>query len=156
MFKVEQLLKSLTPDKRLEQRQLKLKLLLDEFYEWIETINVLKGSKFGKAVLYAANQREGIYRVLEDGRLELSNNKAERMIKELVMGRKNWLFSTSLEGAYSSGVILSILKTAELNQLDIRKYFNYLFTEIPNLPVLNEIALEDFLPWSDQVVENCR
>jgi len=107
-------------------------------------------------VLYAANQREGIYRVLEDGRLELSNNKAERMIKELVIGRKNWLFSTSLEGAYSSGVILSILKTAELNQLDIRKYFNYLFTEIPNLPVLNEIALEDFLPWSDQVVENCR
>ena len=135
----------MTPDERLEQRQLKLKPVLDAFYDWIETLNVLKGSKFGKAVLYAVNQREGIDRVLDDGHLELSNSKEERMIKELVMGRKNWLFSTSLEDAYTSGVILSIIKIANLNELNIRNYFNYLYTEIPNFSVLNEYVLNDFL-----------
>lgn len=119
MFKVEEQLKSLSPEERLQQRKVKLKPVLEGFWQWLEQLTVLPNSKFGKAVEYAAKHRKGLARVLEDGRLELSNNRAERMIKELVMGRKNWLFSSSLEGAHSSGVLLSIMKTAELNPLVI-------------------------------------
>ncbi|MGX7015053.1 IS66 family transposase [Vagococcus silagei] len=94
-------------------------------------------------------------RVLEDGSLELSNNRSERQIKEIVMGRKNWLFSQSTEGATASGVILSIMKTAEANGLDVRKYLIYLFDETPNLDVLSDEVLSEYLPWSNTVQSHC-
>lgn len=158
MFKVELTFreKKLSPSDRFKQRQLLLKPILDDFYSWIGELDALNKSKLALAVEYSAKQRENVYNIIEDGRLELSNNKAERMIKELVMCRKNQLFSTSLAGAYSTGVILSIMKTAELNGLDIQKYLNYLFVEIPNLPVMTEEFLREYLPWSKKVIENCR
>ena len=55
--------------------------------------------------------------VLKDGRLELSNNRAERAVKEIVMGRKNWLFSQSSTGAKAMAIIMSILETAKQNIL---------------------------------------
>lgn len=156
LFKIEAQMKDLSPEKRLKQRQKKLRPVLEEFWRWLETTTVLPNSKFGKAVDYAAKHREGVERILEDGRLELSNNRAERMIKELVLGRKNWLFSASLEGAHSSGVLLSMMKTAELNHLDVRKYFLHLFEEIPNLPMINEQSLTRLLPWSEEVQTLCK
>ena len=63
--------------------------------------------------------------VLLDGRLELSNNKAERAVKSLVMGRKNWLFSQSFGGARSTGIVLSLIETAKRHDLDPDKYINY-------------------------------
>ncbi len=65
---------------------------MDEFWEWLNNLDAMQNSKLGLAANYAAKQRSGIMEVLKDGRLEFSNNKAERMIKELVMGRKNGLF----------------------------------------------------------------
>ncbi|WP_252902653.1 IS66 family transposase [Paucilactobacillus hokkaidonensis] len=129
---------------------------MDEFWQWLEVLNVLPHSKLGRAAEYAAKQRDGILQVLNDGRLEFSNNKAERMIKELVMGRKNWLFSTSLKGAHSNGVILSIMKTAELQGLDVRKYLNYLFRQIPNLKIVDHDALIKYMPWSKNIQMNCK
>lgn len=156
MFQMEKKWRSLTAEERLKERQKELKPVMDDFWHWMETLNVLPNSKLGKAVAYATKQREGVLNVLKDGRLEFSNNKAERMIKELVMGRKNWLFSTSLKGAHSNGVILSIMKTAELQGLDIRKYFNYLFSEIPNLEVQDHEALRKYLPWAPEIQINCK
>lgn len=78
------------------------------------------------------------------------------MIKELVMGRKNWLFSTSLKGAQSNGIILSIMKTAELQGLNVRKYLNFLFTEIPNLAIVDHETLADYGPWSAKAQLNCK
>ncbi len=77
-------------------------------------------------------------------------------VKELVTGRKNWLFSTSFKGARSNGIILSVMRSAEANGLDCRKYLEYLFTELPNLPVPGDAeALQDYLPWSPKVKVNC-
>lgn len=78
------------------------------------------------------------------------------MIKKLVMGHKNWLFSTSLKGTHSSGIILSIVKTAEINGLDTRKYLNYLFTEIPNLAIVDHQTLMNYMLWSSTVQLNCK
>ncbi|ERL64865.1 hypothetical protein L248_0469 [Schleiferilactobacillus shenzhenensis LY-73] len=87
--------------------------------------------------------------MLTDGRLEISNNRAERAIKELVMGRKNWLFSTSFQGAKATGIILSIMPSAEANGLNTRAYLEALFEEIPNLAVPSDpTALQVYLPWS--------
>jgi len=156
MFKLEKKWRDLAPAERLVKRQSELKPLMDEFWEWLENLNTLPKTKLGRAAEYAAKQKSGITEVLKDGRLEFSNNKAERMIKELVMGRKNWLFSTSLKGAHSNGVILSIMKTAELNGLDTRKYLNYLFTEIPNLAIVDHQTLMNYMPWSPTVQLKCK
>ena len=69
--------------------------LWKNFFSWAETLFVLPNSKLGKAIEYALNYKEGLCIFLEEGRLEMSNNRAERAIKELVIGRKNWLFSKS-------------------------------------------------------------
>lgn len=83
--------------------------------------------------------------MLLDGRLELSNNRAERIVKALVMGRKNWLFSKSFTGAKASGIILSLFETAKANGLDPKKYLNYLLQKLPNEEDLNLGQLEAYL-----------
>ena len=75
-------------------------------------------SALGKALHYLREQWPYLVRYLEDGRLELSNNRAERSIKPFVMGRKNWLFSNTPAGAQSSAVIYSLIETAKENGLD--------------------------------------
>ena len=81
--------------------------------------------------------------VPKDGRLELSNNRAERAVKEIVMGRKNGLFLQSSTGAKSMAIILSILETA----MDQFKYINYLLDKLPNEPsLLDNQCLEAYLP----------
>jgi len=130
--------------------------LIAKFYTWCASIDALPQSKLGRAIAYACDQREAFEHVLLDGRLEISNNRVERAVKELVIGRKNWQFSKSFKGAQSSGIILSVMRSAEANGLDIRKYLEYLFTELPNLPVPGDHeALQDYLPWSPQIQAKC-
>ena len=75
-------------------------------------------SALGKALYYLLEQWPYLVRYLEDGRLELSNNRAERSIKPFVMGRKNWLFANTPGGAQASSVIYSLIETAKENHLD--------------------------------------
>jgi len=86
--------------------------------------------------------------VLKDGRLALTNNLAERGIKSLVMGRKNWLFAATTGGARSNAAILSIQETAKANGLNPRNYFEYLLTHRPNQ---KNTPLEAYLPWAPEV-----
>ena len=94
--------------------------------------------------------------MLLDGRLELSNNKAERVVKALVMGRKNWLFSQSFTGAKASGIILGLIETAKTNGLDPEKYLNYLLQKLPNEESLNSGQLEAYLPWQEKIQKECK
>lgn len=80
----------------------------------------------GRAINYTLKHQDTFEHVLLDGNLELSKNKAERAVKSLVMGRKNWLFSQSFKGATANGIILSLIETAKRNGLDPEKYLNYL------------------------------
>ena len=154
-FELERKWAVLTPEERLVKRQNELKPLFNNFYEWLSSFQPAGGSKLEKAVNYALAHRSGYELLFEDGRLELSNNLSERNIKELVIGRKNWLHSTSLEGAWSSGILLSIIRTARANQLDPIKYLTFLFEKLPNLEVLDEAHVDALLPWHQTVKEQC-
>ncbi len=123
---------------------------------WRESFTSLPKSQLEKAIQYALKHKEGLQLILFDGWLELLNNRAERAIKELVIGRKNWLFSKSLKGARASGIILSIIQTAVANRLNIRKYLNHLFAEILNLPAMTAEALSVYLLWNQQIQEICK
>ena len=92
-------------------------------------------SALGKAIYYLLEQWSYLTRYLEDGRLELSNNRAERSIKPFVMGRKNWLFANTPGGARASAVIYSLIETAKENELDP---YRYLLWVLQNAPQLSE------------------
>ena len=87
-----------------------------------------------------------------DGRLELSNNRAERSIKPFVIGRKNWLFANTPNGAKASVILYSIMETAKECGLHPYRYLEFLLKTIPASPAGD---VEYFLPWSHSIPESC-
>jgi hypothetical protein len=137
---------------RYEARLERSKPVMDEFFNWAQsmhgTIMALPRSNMGTALAYAMNQRTRLENVLCDGRLELSNNRAERSIKPFVIGRKNWLFSNTEKGATASAMFYSIIETAKENGLKPYEYLKYIFETAPNIDLRNEEQLSILLPWN--------
>ena len=144
---------SLSPEERLNLRNEKSKKIIDEFYEWISSIEhkALPQSLVGKAVTYAINQKEYLSNFLKDGRIQLSNNLAEQSAKVFVIGRKNWLFSNTANGANASTLIYSVMQTAIANNLIPQKYLEYVFTQFQF-----GSDIKDLLPWSDRIPKYCK
>lgn len=157
LFKIEEALKDLTPEERFSKRLELAKPLLDEFWNWLDGINVLPGSAIGKAREYALNQKQFLMNYLLDGRLNISNNPAENAIRPFTVGRKNWLFSDTQKGAKASAAIYSIVETAKANGLNVYTYLNYVLERMPNMNwAVNPEVLEALMPWNDQVQQACR
>ena len=91
---------------------------------------------------------------LLDGRIELSNNRAERSIKPFVISRKNFLFANTARGAKCSAVILSLIETAKENGLDPYRYLTWLFAEAPRLSQADPDWASKLLLWNAPT--NCR
>ena len=95
-------------------------------------------------------------RFLEDGRIPLSNNAAENAIRPFVIGRKNWLFCKSNDGAVAAANVYSLVETAKANGLDTLKYLNYVFRHAPMADGnLTDEFLETLMPWDDVVQNEC-
>jgi len=158
LFKLEKQMADLTSDERYRERLIKSQPIIDEFFNWIaiEKLNVLPKSSYGKAINYCFNQREKLKAFLLDGRLELSNNRAERAIKSFVIGRKNWLFSNTPRGANASAIIYSIIETAKENNLNPFEYLTYLFERLPNEDTDDMGVLDSLMPWSEALPERCK
>lgn len=92
---------------------------------------------------------------LKDGACSLSNNLSENSIRPLVVGRKNWLFSDTPAGADASMKIYSMIETAKANDLDPKKYLNYLLEHRPSVEMSDD-ELEQLGPWSSAVQETCK
>ena len=93
---------------------------------------------------------------LLDGRLEISNNRAENAIRPFTIGRKNWLFAVTPKGASASAAIYSLVESAKANGLEIYKYFNYILTLMPGMDWHNHPGLlEKLLPWSEKAKLYC-
>lgn len=150
LFLIERELQKLTPEERLKERNLRSRPVVEGFRKWLDDIStaVLPKSLFGLAVNYGRQQWPKLIRFLEDGRIELSNNRAERSIKPFVIGRKNWLFANTPRGARASAVIYSIVETAKENGLNPYAYLNHLFEKLPNLEPLDGATLDQLLPWN--------
>ncbi len=113
LFKIEQTLADLAPEERYEKRLEQAKPVLDELFAWAKTRGAAPKSALGKALTYLQSQEVYLRAYLKDSRLELANNRAERSIKSVVIGRKNFLFSNTPEGAQGSAVMYSIIETAK-------------------------------------------
>lgn len=154
LFRTEKNIALMTTENRFTERERLSKPLFNELYTWIEGLAALPESLLGKAVYYAKSQRKYLQRYLLDGRLEISNNRAERSIKPFVIGRKNWIFSNTPSGARASSIYYSLIITAIENGLNPFEYLAWIFINAPNLGKDGYAsAIADFLPGSNALPE---
>nr|WP_152656277.1 IS66 family transposase [Oceanobacillus sp. CFH 90083] len=151
LFKLERQWKTLSPEERLQQRQLESKPLLKEFWEWLDALVTMKGP-LQKTVDYTKKLRISLQHFLTDGHLFISNNLAERSIWPVTVGRENWCFSTSVAGAHANTIGYSIIQTVKENGMDPFEYFTILFTELPQLNIFQHPEQwENYFPWSPYI-----
>jgi len=154
LFHLEDLWQNNSPFERQKLRLEQAKLLYDDFFIWLNSLRrIVPKSAMGKAISYANDQKKWVDNFFLDGRLELSNNRAENAIRPFVMGRKNWLFCNSQHGARASSVIYSIIETAKANGLKPFDYLNFLFETLPNT---TSSHLDRLLPWSAYLPDICK
>jgi len=157
LYRVEKQARKLKPEKRHEHRDRHARPILDEMRTWLDQVlpQVPPTSATGKALNYLHNEWGKLIRYLDDGRLQIDNNAAENAIRPFVVGRKNWLFSTSVKGVAASANLYSLIETAKANGLEPYAYLRYLFTELPKAQTVD--AIEALLPGSldkDQIKIN--
>jgi hypothetical protein len=153
MFSLERDYVKLTPEERYRAREERSKPVSEELFSWAEKTDILPKSLTGRAIGYLLGQKAYLENVFCDGRLELSNNLAERGIKSFVIGRKNWLFSNTARGARASSIIYSIMETAKANNVKPFEYLKYLFQIMPNM---RSNDFDILLPWSKFLPDWCR
>ena len=156
LFQLEKSFAELTPEERHAKRLEQEKPVLDALLAWANAASgkAAPKSALGRALHYLLEQWPYLIRYLEDGRLELSNNRAERSIKPFVMGRKNWLFANTPGGAQSSSVIYSLIETAKENGLDPYRYLLWVLRNAPAMSQMDEAWAEQLLPAS--APQECR
>jgi transposase len=147
LYKIERDIKDLSPEARYRQRLDRAKPIIDKLHEWLVKTRPTVPPKLalGQALQYLHNQWPRLIRYLEDGAYPIDNNRVENAIRPFVIGRKGWLFSTSVDGAKASANLYSLVETAKANGLNPYAYLKQVFTDLPNTETVEEI--EALLPW---------
>ena len=110
------------------------------------TLDKISGkSSLAQAIRYSLSRWDALTRYTTDGRLDICNNAAERAIRPLAIGRKNWTFAGSDSGGERAATIYTIIETAKLNGLDPEAYLRHLITRIADHPAKR---IDELLPWN--------
>ena len=117
-------------------------------FAWANTRTAAPKSALGKAFTYLKEQWPYLTNYLKDGRLELSNNRAERSIKPFVIDRKNFLFANTPKGATGSAIMYSMIQTAIENGLEPYRYLTWLLKTANNADLKDPNIVESLLPWN--------
>lgn len=122
-------------DYRYSQRQELAAPILTKLKEWLDQMQpgIAPQTALGKALGYLQNQWPRLIRYLEDGCYPIDNNPVENAIRPFAIGRKNWLFSTSVQGAKASANLYGLIETAKANGIEPYAYLKMVFTELPNI-----------------------
>lgn len=146
LYAVENEVRNRPPDRRRDIRQLKAKPIFDELMDWLgEMLDRVSGkSKIAAAMRYALSRQEALARYLNDGRLEIDNNPAERAIRGIALGRKNYLFIGAEDAGDRTATMHSLIETAKLNDVNPEAWLADVLTRIADHPI-NKI--DELLPW---------
>jgi len=148
LYDIEREAKGLTDAERTALRQRKAVPQLDALHEWASALvaQTLPSGKLGDALSYLLQQWPKLIRYIEDGRLAIDTNVAENAIRPFALGRRNWLFADTINGAKASASLYSLVQTARANELEPYAYLRRLFAE---LPAAQSVAdFEALLPWN--------
>ncbi len=146
LYAIEATIRGRPPDTRLAARTAQSAPLFIALRQWLEQTQArIPGkSELAKAIRYTLSRWQALTLVLRDGRACIDNNAAERSMRPMVLGRKNWLFAGSDSGGQSAAAAYSLIQTAKLNELDPEDYLRQVLERIADHPVRRDgICLTD-------------
>lgn len=150
LYKIEAECTEMTPEQRRGVRDQRSRPILDGIFKRLEELNplILPSEPLSKAINYTLNQREALYRYLDDGRLKPDNNTAENAIRPLALGRKNWLFAGSERGARATALFLGLIQSCKASGVNPWEYFDDMLRRIMSHPVnrLRELLPDQWKP----------
>jgi transposase len=154
LYKIERDAKGLTPEQRHEQRQERAVPVIEAFEAWTQeqALVTLPKSPMGRALTYTQNQWAALCRYVEDGRLPIDNGRSERALRQVAIGRKNWLFAGSDAGGQRAANLYTLIGTCRFHHLDPFHYLRDLFDRLPTHPA-SRIAELTPLAWAAEMAE---
>ena len=152
LFRLEETIKvkSTTFDSLKKARLEKEVPVIEGFLSWLDMQKPTRGFRIDRAVTYIQNRRSYLMTYLEDGRCSFSNNLSENAIRPFTVGRKNWLFCDTPNGAQASATVYTIVEMAKANGVNVYHYLTYLLEKQPNDSMSDE-ELDQLAPWNEDV-----
>ena len=147
LYAIEDEIRGRPPDERQQVRQKRTRPLLESLHNWFEASlrTLSRKSDTTAAIRYALTLWSALTRYCDDGRLEIDNNAAERALRAVTLGRKNYLFAGSDAGGERAAILYSLIGSAKLNGLDPESYLRDVLTRIADYPICR---IEELLPWN--------
>ena len=153
LFEIEKEHAADTADGLLKARREQSRPIVDELFSDMKAkMDSFQGS-LKEAVSYGLNIEKDLRVFLDNPYVEMTNNVCERAVKDFVMARKNFLFSYSEKGAKAAGTLMTVIRTARLNQVDPEKYIAYVLTQLGKT---SQKDIDSLLPWSERLPEELR
>ena len=147
LFTIEREINGLAPQERLRVRQERSRPPIVELEAWLreQRAKLSKNSDTTKAINYCLSRWEAFTRFLDDGRLCMSNNAAERELRAVAVGRRNWTFAGSDEGGRRAATIYTLIATAKLNDIDPQAWLADVLARLLDHPAKR---IHELLPWN--------
>lgn len=146
IFDAERTINGLPADQRRAVRQERIAVLVDDLQSWMRDVRgkMSRHADVAKAIDYMLKRWGSFSRFLDDGRICLTNNAAERALRGIALGRKAWLFAGSDRGGGRAAAMYSLIVTAKLNNVDPRAWLADVLNRINDHPASR---LDELLPW---------
>jgi transposase len=147
LFEIERTINGQPPEQRLAVRREKSRPLVADLEIWMRQQRALLSSSndTAKAINYLLNRWAAFTRFLDDGRVCLTNNAAERALRGVAVGRRNWTFAGSDAGGHRAAAVYTLIETCKMNDIDPQAWLADILARLPDHPA-NKVA--DLLPWN--------
>jgi hypothetical protein len=159
LFEEDEKLQNLDPETRKAERNKLMRPIIEALYDWFDEIKpeISKKSKLAEAINYCENNRKELMNFLENGNLPLHNQVSEQSIRNVAVGRKNYMLYGSQRGANAGMCFYTTVQSANANGLDSELYLKYLMDHMKgNNFDRSPEALTNLMPWSEQSIAACK
>ena len=157
IYNADEKLKTLSAEERKQLRDKNVRPLVNKFYDYISTLDTndpLMSSRLKDAINYAINQKNYLCRFLDDGHIPIDDGATERHIRSFAIGRNNFMFSNTIDGAEALAIMYTVVETARANRINVYTYLQYILEEMPQYLDGKDLSFVDkFLPWSEEYAE---